>query len=153
MADLEQRLVNHQLIGLDTSIFIYHFEAHPTYLPLTQIILNYVQSGRCQAIVSTVTIMELTVHPWRLNRPDIARQYEVLLVNFPNLALIDVGRGIARQAARLRAEYNIRPADALQVGTTLAHGATAWLSNDKKLKRLGPELEVIILAEFVGEQI
>jgi hypothetical protein len=28
-------------IGLDTSVFIYHLEAHPRYLPLTQEVLAY----------------------------------------------------------------------------------------------------------------
>jgi predicted nucleic acid-binding protein len=95
-------------------------------------------------------MMELTVHPWRLNRADIARQYEVLLINFPNLKLSDVTREVARRAAQLRARYNLRPADALQVATAMIEGATLWVSNDKQLKRIEPEMETIILDEFVG---
>lgn len=151
MASIEQRLAPHSVIGLDTSLFIYHFEAHPVYLPLTKIILSRVESGQCQAVTSTVTIMELTVHPWRMNRPDIARQYEVLLANFPNLQLLEVNRDIARQAAQLRANYNLRPAGALQVASAIVHGATAWVSNDKKLMRLTSTLAVIILDEFIKQ--
>jgi predicted nucleic acid-binding protein len=149
VAGLEQRIANHPIIGLDTSIFIYHLEAHPQYLPLTRVVLNQVQSGQCMAIASTVAIMELTVQPWRLNRADVARQYEVLLANFPNLKLVDVTREVARKAAQLRASYNLRPADALQVGTAIVNGATLWVSNDKKLKRLVPDMEVIILDEYI----
>jgi predicted nucleic acid-binding protein len=150
MADLEQRLANHNLIGLDTSIFIYHLEGQATYLPLTREILGRVETGQNDAVVSTVTIMELTVHPWRVHRSDVARQYEVLLVNFPHLQLVDVTRDVARKAAQLRAQYNLRPADALQVGTAMISGATLWVSNDKKLKRLEPETEILILDEYVG---
>ncbi len=150
MASLKQRLAAHQLIGLDTSIFIYHLEANQTYLPLTETILKNVEIGQCGGIVSTVTLMELTVHPWRINRADVARQYELLLVNFPNLRLIDVSREIARQAAQLRAKYNVRPADALQVATAITSLATLWLSNDKKLRRLESEIEVVILDDYVG---
>ncbi len=150
MANLEQHLANHSVIGLDTSVFIYHFEAHPQYLPLTRMVLKQVESGQCIGIVSTVAIMELTVHPWRLNRGNIARQYEVLLVNFPNLKLSDVTRAVARQAAQLRARYNLRPADALQVATAMIEEATVWVSNDKALKRVESELEIIILDEYVG---
>lgn len=150
MANLAQRLANHQIIGLDTSIFIYHFEAHPKYLPLTRVVLNQIQSGQCLGIASTIVIMEVTVHPWRLNRADIARQYEVLLLNFPHLKLRDVTRDVARRAAQLRASYNFRPADALQVATVMIEGATLWVSNDKQLKRIEPEMEVIILDEYVG---
>ncbi|HEX9924884.1 MAG TPA: PIN domain-containing protein [Anaerolineae bacterium] len=149
MASLEQQLAAHSVIGLDTRFFIYHLEAHPDYLPLTKRILKAVESGRWQAVTSTVTIMELTVQPWRINRPDIARQYEVLLANFPNLQIIEVNRSGARRAAQLRAIYNIRPADALQVGTAIINGATGWVSNDKKLKRLASILDVVILDEFI----
>lgn len=152
MANLEQRLSAHRLIGLDTSIFIYHLEANLKYLPLTRAILKYVQSGQGNGVVSTVTVMELTVHPWRINRGDVARQYELLLINFPNLRLVDVTREVARRAAQLRAKYSLRPADALQVATAMVSGATVWISNDKKLKRLEPEIEIIILDDFVGEK-
>ena len=150
VASLRQRLVPHQLIGLDTSIFIYHLEANPQYLPLTQQILKSVETGQYGGVVSTVTLMELTVQAWRINRADIARQYEVVLVNFPNLKLIDVTREIARQAAQLRATYNVRPADALQVATAMVSQATLWVSNDKKLKRLGSEIEVVILEDYLS---
>ena len=150
VASLQQRLTPHQLIGLDTSIFIYHLEANPRYLPLTQQLLKRVETGQCGGVVSTVTLMELTVHPWRINRADIARQYEALLVNFPNLKMVDVTREVARQAAQLRATYNVRPADALQVATAIISRATLWVSNDQKLKRLESELEVVILEDYLG---
>lgn len=149
-ANLAERLAAHQIIGLDTSIFIYHFEAHSRYLPLTWHILDDVAAGRRNGVVSTVTLMELTVHPWRTGRPDVARHYEALLVNFPNLKLIDVTREIARQAAQLRAKYNVRPADALLVATALLNEATVWVSNDRKLKQVEPEIEVVLLDDYVG---
>jgi predicted nucleic acid-binding protein len=146
---LRQQLARHPLIGLDTSIFIYHLEANQPYLPMTQQILQSVELGQCRGVVSTATLMELTVHPWRINRPDIAKQYEVLLSNFPNLSLVEVNREIARRAAQLRAIYNVRAADALQVATAIVSKATVWVSNDQKLKRLGPEIEVVILEDFL----
>ena len=150
MAGVEPQLIAHQVVGLDTAVFIYHFEAHPTYLPLTQTILQMVQAGQCIAVVSAVTIMELTVHPWRQQRGDIARQYEAVLAHFPHLQIVDVTRDVARLAAQLRAYYNLRPADALQVASAVTHQATVWVSNDKKLKRLSPQLDVIILDDFVN---
>lgn len=93
--------------------------------------------------------MEITVHPWRVNRANVARQYEVILANFPNLQIVEINRDVARKAAQLRANYNIRPADALQVAAALTHQATVWISNDKKLRRLTAVLDVVLLDEFV----
>lgn len=150
MEQFRRELAQHSLLALDSSIFIYHFEANPTYLPLTTIILSTIADGTCQGIISTVTIMELTVWPWKQNRGDVARQYELLLANFPNLIIADVSRDVARKAAQLRALYNVRPADALLVATGLVNEATAWVSNDFQLRRLASELEIIVLDDWLS---
>jgi predicted nucleic acid-binding protein len=149
MATLEQRLKAHTLIGLDTAIFIYHFEANVRYLALTSLILSGVHAGVQNAITSVITLMEITVHPWRLQSANIAREYEVLLANFPNLMLVDITRDIARRAAQLRADFNLRPADALQVATAVNLGATLFITNDRQHRRLMPLVEVAILEDHL----
>jgi len=148
--DLIERLTGHTTLGLDTSVFIYHLEAHPRYLPLTGALLAGIQSGRWTAITSTVTLMELTVRPWQLERPAVAREYEVLLAHFPHLTLLDVTRDVARRAAQLRAGYRLRPADALQASTALVHGATAFVTNNQALLRLAPALDIVILDDLIA---
>jgi predicted nucleic acid-binding protein len=148
MERFREQLARHAVIGLDTAIFIYHLEAHPRYLPLTRELLNSVEAGRQRAVTSTVTVMELTVRPWHMGRPAVAREYEAMLVHFPHLTLADVTRDVARRAAQLRARYRLRPADALQVATALVHEATAMVSNDRQLARLASVLDVIILDDF-----
>lgn len=149
MEKIGERISGHRVIGLDTSIFIYHLEGNPTYSRITTEILALVESGQCQGVISTVTIMELTVMPWRINRPDVARHYEALLVKFPNLIVKIVTRSVARQAARLRAVYHIRPADAILVATAMNCGATIWISNDLEQRRLKPEIDVVILDDYI----
>jgi predicted nucleic acid-binding protein len=143
--DIVKRLAAHTTVGLDTPVFIYQLEAHPDYLPLTKALFTSVQAGRWAAITSTITLMELTVRPWQLDRPAAAREYETLLVHFPYLTILDVTRDVARRAAQLRAEYRLRPAAALQIGTALVHGATAFVSNDRALLRVAPTLDIVIL--------
>jgi len=96
----------------------------------------------------TITVMELTVRPWQVGRPAVAREYEARLVHFPNLFLADVTRDAARRAAQLRAQFNLRAADALQVATALIHGATAFVTNDRRLRRLESVLDMIVLDDF-----
>jgi len=145
---LRERLTDHTLIGLDTCIFVHHLAAHSRCLPLTQDLLTGTQAGEQAAITSTVTVTELTGHPWQLDQPAVARQYEALLAHFPHLTLADVTRDVARRAAQLRARYCLRPAEALQVATALVHGATAFVSNDRGLALLAPLLDIIILDDF-----
>jgi len=142
-------LSSHQAIGIDTSVFLHHFDASPRYLPLTTALLAQVQSGKIRGVVSTVTIMETTVRPWQLGRDAAARQYELYLSRFPNLAIFDVDRHVARRAAQLRASHRLRPADALQVATALVHGATCFVTNDYALRRMSDALTVIILDDLL----
>jgi predicted nucleic acid-binding protein len=146
----KEQLANHVVVGLDTSVFIYHFEAHPRYLPLTQELLASIQAGQRTAIASTIMVMELTVQPWKMGRSSVAREYEALLIHFPNLALVDVNRDVARRAALVRADHSVRPADALHIATALLEGATAFVTNDRKLSRLSPEISIIVLDDFAS---
>ncbi|MCO5193168.1 MAG: type II toxin-antitoxin system VapC family toxin [Anaerolineae bacterium] len=151
MESFERRLAAYQLVGIDTSIFIYQFERHPRYHVLTTALLNRFQSGLQHAVVSTIALMELTVHPWREGRADLARQYEALLLHFPNLDLVDVTRDVARQAAQLRARYQVRPADALHVATAIVYDAEAYITNDLKLARVANHIPIVLLDDFIEE--
>ncbi len=93
--------------------------------------------------------MELTVRPWRLGHEHLARRYETLLGHFPNLMVLDVTREVARRAARLRARYNLRPPDALLVGTALVGGAAAFVTNDRSLRGLGGLPDAVVIDEVV----
>lgn len=149
MESFERRLADYPLVGIDTAIFIYHFERHPRYHALTTALLNRIQAGQQRAVVSNIALMELTVHPWRAGRADLARQYETLLLHFPNLELVDVTRDVARRAAQLRARFNVGSADALHIATALEHEADAYVTNDKGLVRIADVLPVVLLDEFI----
>jgi predicted nucleic acid-binding protein len=93
--------------------------------------------------------MEITVRPWQLGRESAAREYEAILVHFPNLSIVDVDRNVARAAAQLRAKYNVSPPDALQVAASLSFGAKAFLTNDRRLSRLQELIDVLVLDDFL----
>jgi len=146
---LSRALGRHRRCGLDTVVFIYHFESHPFYLPATSTVLSMVRDGNLDAVISVVTLMEIVVRPLSLGRRAVAEEYEVLLAHFPHLEIHDADRWIARRAAELRARYQVKPADALQVATAQQAGATVFITNDEQLKRLASELEVLLLRDFV----
>jgi predicted nucleic acid-binding protein len=149
MGGLGERLKSIAVVGLDTAVFIYHFERNPRYFSLTEELFSGLEAGDRKGVTSSITLLEIIVKPLALDRQDIARKYEALLMNFPNLDIIDLDRDVIRQAARLRAEYRIRPPDALQVSVSLLYGAEIFITNDGHLKRLKDEIEVIILDDFV----
>jgi predicted nucleic acid-binding protein len=149
MERLIQKLTKLERVGVDTPIFIYHLESHRKYSALTHKTLSSLESGKWKGITSTITLMEINVHPWRTGREDVARKYETLLVNFPNLEIVSIDRDVARVAAQLRARFDIKPPDALQVAAALAYGAQGFVTNDHRLAVLGSLTEIIVLDDYV----
>lgn len=138
----------HARFGLDTSVFIYHIEALSPFSGAASQVLHHVGQHAATGVTSVLTLTELLVKPLQSGRRGLAARYEALVRMTPNLILADVDAGIARQAAVLRARYRLRTADAIQVAACLAHGATAFVTNDIRLRRID-ELDVIVLADYV----
>lgn len=151
MDKLSKQLAKAKVIGLDTTIFMYFLENNEQYGELARITINGIEKGKWEGVTSTITLMEITVRPWQLGRESAAREYEAVLVHFPNLSIVDVDRKVARAAAQLRAKYNVPPPDALQVAASLSYGAKAFLTNDKRLAKLQELIDVIVLDDFVEE--
>jgi predicted nucleic acid-binding protein len=149
-SQLSKRLGSISKVCLDTTIFIYHFENHPIYSPLMRELLSSIENIDRKGITLSITLMEIIVKPLSLGRNDIARKYGALLMNFPNLEVVDLIRDVIRQAARSQAEYRLRPPDALQVSACLLGGSDVFNSNDRKVDRLNGKLNIIILDELLA---
>jgi predicted nucleic acid-binding protein len=149
MDRLVQKLKKLECIGIDTPLFIYHLEANKKYSNLTQKSFSSMENGSWHGVTSIITLMEINVHPWRIGREDVARKYETLLTNFPNLEIVNIDRDIARVAAQLRARFDVRPPDALQVASSLVAGARGFLTNDRRLSGLQSLAEIIVLDDYL----
>ena len=148
MKRLQEFLKNHQLIGLDTSIFIYHLEDHPRYSPLTEIIFSALEKGINKGVTSYLTLMEILVKPKTEGLPQVARDYEYYLTTFPNLNFYEMGLDVARKASDLRAADRIKSPDAIQLATAILYGATDFITNYKIFKKV-QGVEVLILDKFL----
>ena len=148
MEGITAALQTHRRVGIDTSVFIYHLEATSRYADCAASLFNGLAGGAFEGVTSILTLMELAVKPLKLGRPDVADEYEVILSNFPHLALLNLDRAVARGAAELRAAYRLRPADALQVSACVNGGATAFVSNDRDFRRVA-EIEVLLLEDYI----
>ena len=141
-------LKNHSVIGLDTSIFIYHLEDHPRYSPLTEVIFNTLEKGINRGVTSYLTLIEVLVKPKTERFPQVARDYEYYLTTFPNLTFCEMGLDVARKASDVRAAERMKAPDAIQLATAIVYGATAFLTNDKIFERV-KGIEILILDKFL----
>ncbi|MEH2241490.1 type II toxin-antitoxin system VapC family toxin [Nostoc sp.] len=137
-----------QIVGLDTAPLIYFIEENPNYLDVTNAFFEAMFSDEFSVITSILTITEVLVYPLRQGNTVLAQQYRDILLNSQGLTTIEVFPDIAENAAQLRADYNLRTPDAIQMATAIRGGASLFLTNDVRLPSL-PRLSVLVLEQLV----
>ncbi len=135
-------------IALDTMIFIYAFEEQPVFLPLLKPFFREVEKGRIIAVTSTLTLAECLVQPFRAKALELAARYKILFRDFPHLSIIPVTEEIAERAAWLRAQYQMKTPDAIQLATALVTGSHVFLTNDEGVPKL-KEIQIQVLNHFL----
>jgi predicted nucleic acid-binding protein len=134
-------------IALDTAIFIYLIEEHPTYLPAVRPLFAGADRGKLEIVTSAITLLEVLVVPYWAGNLPVAARYEDLLTRSRGVRLIDIDRAQLRAAAQLRAVHGVRAPDALRLAAALTARCTVFVTNGRRLPPL-PGLRVVQLAEF-----
>ena len=150
--DLERLVPAGERLLLDTSAIAAYLDSSETVHSVAVFVLDsLVASGRNEALVSTITVMELLVRPLRASSAD---QETILqfVTHQPNLRAAPLDMHAAEDAAFLRVQYRLSPPDALVAATALSYGAGHLITNDaswaSKLAALQDRLTVHILASF-----
>ena len=138
-----------KIIGLDTAPLIYFIEENPIYLEVTDVFFTAMYRGEFSVVTSVLTISEVLVYPLRAGNTILAQQYRDILFNSQGLTTIEVLPDIAENAAKLRADYNLRTPDAIQMSTAIYGGASFFLTNDIRLPSL-PGLTVLVLNQLIS---
>ncbi|MDZ7266477.1 MAG: PIN domain-containing protein [candidate division KSB1 bacterium] len=147
MIKLDAALVGVKNLGLDTAPVIYFIEKHRKYDALVTEIFQRIDRGALVGITSVVTFTEVLLQPVKKGDTRLQQEYSELLLNSAHFDTIPIDAGISQRAAILRAAYNLRTPDALQIATALEFNCQAFLTNDKQLKRV-TELQVLVLDEL-----
>lgn len=144
---LDDALLSITRLGLDTPPIIYLVEANPTYDALVSAIFTRIDLGEIEAFSSTISLAEVLVQPLKRGNVALADQYRELLLHSANFTLVSVGSAVAERAAELRARYNLRIPDAIQIAAALDEGCEAFLTNDTRLSRV-TELPILVLDDL-----
>jgi len=130
-------------VRFDTAPLIYFIEENPAYIETVRFFFEAMDRGDFLVVTSTVTLLEVLVHPFRSNNRKLAAEYRDILLN-SKLTILEVSTSIAEQAAQLRAAHNIRTPDAIQVSAALSAGASHFLTNDIRLPEI-PSIQIFSL--------
>lgn len=95
-------------------------------------------------VTSIITLTELL--SFRASQSMLDKlESELFLI--PQLAVIEVGRNISKEAGRIRRVYGLQLPDSIQLATALHSKAQAFVTSDDNLEKF-KELSVILLTKL-----
>ncbi len=139
-----KKTLSGKIVFIDTSPLIYFIEGHSEYQKELEEVFKANNKGEIQLITTTLTLMEVLVQPYKNNRKDLVEKYEQIITGSPNIEVIDIDLDIARKAAEIRAIYNLKTPDAIQVSASILQKADIFLSNDAGFQKI-KEIPVVLL--------
>jgi predicted nucleic acid-binding protein len=141
-------LAPHGVVGVDTMVFIYHLEGDERLEPFTHTLFSSVEGGERRAVTSTITLLETLVKPKEIGDEEMRDDYYFALTSFPNLKNRAVDEEVAEVAAEIRARGGLRTPDALQLATCLVEGASGFITNDERLRKI-EDPKIIIMNDYL----
>ena len=150
LSELESAVPAGDRILLDTTCLAAYLDASEATHPVARHVIDeFVESGRNEAVVSMITVMEILVRPLRASPPG---HHTVLsfLRHHANLQAVPLDLQMAQEAASLRAEHRLTPPDALIIGTGIACQVGHLITNDADWGRKLASIQARIAAVTIG---
>lgn len=135
-------------ICIDTSPVIYFIEKHQRYIDIIRPVFIEIDAGNIDAITSTITLLEVLVHPFKTGNEDLAEKYREILLYSKGLTTFEIFHEVSEMSSKLRARYSIKTPDAIQISVGILYGATKFLTNDPNLKKVS-DIKVVVLDDFL----
>jgi predicted nucleic acid-binding protein len=135
-------------VFIDTAPLIYFIEKHPAYLNVLKPVFTSINAGRIKGLTSTITLLEVLVHPLRMGNEKLARLYREILLDSQGMISYEITHAITEKAAHLRAKYSFKTPDAIQLAACSVHQADFFLTNDSDLKK-AEGITVLVLDDYV----
>ena len=135
-------------VCMDTAPIIYFIEKNPKYLGVLKPVFLEIDTGRIEAITSTITLLEVLVHPFRTKNDIPAEKYRDILLYSGGLTTFEIFHEVSEMPSKLRAKYFIRTPDAIQIAVGLLYRASKFLTNDSALKKVS-DIDVLVLDDFL----
>ena len=135
-------------ITIDTNIFINVKEEEVPFFEYSSKLLNAIEDGQLKAVVSIITIAELCVGYYNINKLKEKDEYLSYIYSQDNYTIVNLDRVLADQSAKIRCETNLRLPDSIIVATSLQEKAFGLISNDGKFDRAEEFVTICTSEEF-----
>jgi predicted nucleic acid-binding protein len=138
--------MKHERIAVDADVLIYLLENVEPRASLSTAVIDAVDDGGIRGSISTVAQVEVLVGPARSADPATFERTAEQLRDLP-LDRTHLTAAIAEDAAWIRGRDGLGLADAIHVASARAAGATAFVTNNRRISAR-PELEIYYLDDL-----
>jgi predicted nucleic acid-binding protein len=144
---ISELCARHRRIALDANVLIYLVEDSGILADVAQALIEAAEGGRTTALLAGLGLAEVCAGPAARGDPALVERYAELLGSMPGLRIQALTAEVAIDAAVIRGARGISLADALHLASARAAGATAFVTNDRRL-RGSARLDVVYLNEL-----
>jgi len=146
---LSEGLLKVRTLFIDTAPIIYYIEAHPRYGPLIINAVNSFEKEKIKVYTSVITLTEVISKPIEKGDKKLVKEFIDFLRHGKNLNLTDINVNVAEKAGLLKGNYSdLKTIDAIQISSAIEIGSDAFLTNDKRLKKI-KEIKVMVLEDYL----
>ena len=138
----------HRRIGLDSNVLIYLIDNVPPWADRVAELVTAIESGHIAAVMSALGLTEVLSGPSRDRDLGRLERTNDEIRAIPGLNIVPLGPEVAVDAAVIRSMRGMALADAIHLASARAAGATAFITNDRRL-RGSAKLEVVYLDDLV----
>jgi predicted nucleic acid-binding protein len=120
-------------IAVDSAPLIYFLEDHRTLAARFAPLFEAEAAGNIEIAVSAIAVAEVLAGPLKTGNEALASRYRRAMDAWQ---IVPVDAELATMAARLRAAYGLRLADAIHAATAISTGCVALVTHDRDFTRL-----------------
>ena len=120
------------IVFLDTNVVIYAVELHAAFGLKAQSRIALALAAGDTLMASDLVRMECLVGPLKLAKPALEKAFRNFLAP-SNVQVVGITAAVCDRAASIRATFNFKSLDALQLAAALEHGANVFLTSDARL--------------------
>lgn len=140
----------HRRIAVDSNVLIYLLDDHPQWGEPAAGVVDAVATGVVEGVIASLGLAETLVGA---ARADDGARFELAAATIRDLGFMIAGldADAAEEAAWIRGRTGVSLPDAVHLACALASGATAFITNDHRI-RSRPTLEVVYLDALAPDE-
>jgi len=124
------------MIYVDTNVWIYATTAHSRYGQRCKAILERIERGELEAVISVQVLSEVAGVLYQQYSIKDPTKHVAAILSYP-MEIVDVTPDIVVRATEYSRDYGILPYDGIHIASALSSLVTEILSADKELDKVG----------------